>query len=57
LVIVATSDQHLGYENSDKTAFNSFLDQLQADASVTHFVLSIRFSRREREDLVSEPLP
>ncbi|HUK37642.1 MAG TPA: metallophosphoesterase family protein [Methanomicrobiales archaeon] len=39
MVIVVASDQHLGYENSDKASFNAFLDQLQADASVTHLVL------------------
>jgi UDP-2,3-diacylglucosamine pyrophosphatase LpxH len=39
MVIVATSDQHLGYEDSDKTAFNSFLDQVRTDPSITQFVM------------------
>lgn len=39
LVIVVTSDQHLGYENSDKKAFNLFLDQLLTEDGVTDFVL------------------
>ena len=39
MVIVVTSDQHLGYENSDKTAFNNFLDGLQTDLNITDLVL------------------
>jgi UDP-2,3-diacylglucosamine pyrophosphatase LpxH len=39
MVIVVTSDHHLGYESSDKAAFNAFLDQILGDTSVTHFVL------------------
>ena len=39
IVIIATSDQHLGYKNSDKIAFNLFLDYLQDADNVTHFVL------------------
>jgi UDP-2,3-diacylglucosamine pyrophosphatase LpxH len=39
MVIIATSDQHLGYANSDKPAFNAFLDQLQDCENVTDFVL------------------
>ena len=37
--VIAVSDQHLGYENSDKVAFNQFLDQLQEDRELTHLVL------------------
>jgi UDP-2,3-diacylglucosamine pyrophosphatase LpxH len=39
LAILAVSDQHLGYENVDKQAFNRFLDDLQGDSSVTDLVL------------------
>jgi UDP-2,3-diacylglucosamine pyrophosphatase LpxH len=39
LAIIAVSDQHLGYENVDKAAFNRFLDKLQTDSSVTDLVL------------------
>jgi UDP-2,3-diacylglucosamine pyrophosphatase LpxH len=39
MAIVVVSDQHLGYENSDKGAFNGFLDSLQGDSSVTALVL------------------
>jgi UDP-2,3-diacylglucosamine pyrophosphatase LpxH len=40
MVIIATSDQHLGYPNSDKPAFNAFLDKLQnCKENVTDFVL------------------
>jgi UDP-2,3-diacylglucosamine pyrophosphatase LpxH len=39
LAIVAVSDQHLGYDNVDKAAFNRFLDQLQKDSGVTDLVL------------------
>jgi len=39
LAIVAVSDQHLGFENVDKAAFNRFLDQLQNDSTVTDLVL------------------
>src|SRR5215467_1914860 len=39
LAIVVVSDQHLGYQNSDKPAFNAFLDQLSGDSSVTDLVL------------------
>lgn len=34
-----TSDHHLGYANSDKAAFNAFLDQLAQENDVTHLVL------------------
>jgi UDP-2,3-diacylglucosamine pyrophosphatase LpxH len=37
--VVVTSDHHLGYANSDKTAFNAFLDELAQENDVTHFVL------------------
>jgi len=37
--IIAVSDLHLGFEDSDKDAFIRFLDKLQSDASVTDLVL------------------
>ena len=37
--VVVTSDQHLGYANADKTAFNAFLDKLSQEGDVTHLVL------------------
>ncbi|MGA2461459.1 MAG: UDP-2,3-diacylglucosamine diphosphatase [Candidatus Bathyarchaeia archaeon] len=37
--VVVTSDQHLGYANADKTAFNAFLDNLSQESDVTHMVL------------------
>jgi UDP-2,3-diacylglucosamine pyrophosphatase LpxH len=37
--VVVTSDQHLGYANSDKNAFNAFLDHLAQDSEATHLVL------------------
>ena len=37
--VVAVSDQHLGYSNSDKLAFNQFLDVIAKDGEVTHLVL------------------
>ncbi|MGA2626996.1 MAG: UDP-2,3-diacylglucosamine diphosphatase [Candidatus Bathyarchaeia archaeon] len=37
--VVVTSDQHLGYANSDKAAFNAFLDNLSQRSDVTHLVL------------------
>ena len=37
--MIAVSDQHLGYENSDKVAFNQFLDQLREDNELTDLVL------------------
>jgi len=39
MVIVATSDQHLGSDRSDKSSFDGFLDQILADTTITHFVL------------------
>ncbi len=33
------SDQHLGYENSDKKSFNQFLDSLLNEREVTDLVL------------------
>jgi hypothetical protein len=36
--VVVTSDQHLGYANSDKNAFNAFLSHLAQDPEATHFV-------------------
>ena len=38
-VIVAVSDLHLGFEDSDKAAFIRFLEKLQSDPSVTDLVL------------------
>jgi UDP-2,3-diacylglucosamine pyrophosphatase LpxH len=37
--VVVVSDQHLGYANSDKTAFNAFLDNLTQESDLTHMVL------------------
>ena len=37
--VIVASDQHLGSANSDKTAFNAFLDSLRQDDQLTHFVL------------------
>jgi UDP-2,3-diacylglucosamine pyrophosphatase LpxH len=37
--VVVTSDQHLGYANADKTAFNAFLDNVSQRSDVTHLVL------------------
>ncbi|MGD0533897.1 MAG: metallophosphoesterase [Methanoregula sp.] len=40
MVIVATSDVHLGYENAEKAAFDCFLDTVvRDDPTVTHLVL------------------
>lgn len=39
MAIVVVSDQHLGYVNSDKTAFNAFLDSLAGDPTVSDLVL------------------
>ena len=39
MVIVATSDQHLGMDTSDKTSFEKFLDQILLDTTITDFVL------------------
>jgi UDP-2,3-diacylglucosamine pyrophosphatase LpxH len=39
MVIIAASDQHLGYVNSDKAAFNGLLDALATEKSVTDLVL------------------
>jgi UDP-2,3-diacylglucosamine pyrophosphatase LpxH len=39
MVIVATSDQHLGSDTSNKPSFEKFLDQIRADSTVTDFVL------------------
>jgi len=36
--VIVTSDHHLGYVNSDKTAFDAFLDKL-SQSDVTHLVL------------------
>src|SRR5208283_1355860 len=38
--VVVTSDQHLGYANADKTAFNTFLDNLSQRSDVTHLDLN-----------------
>ena len=37
--VIATSDQHLGYEKSDRDAFSKFLDTLATDLAPTDFVL------------------
>ena len=37
--VVVTSDHHLGYANSDKAAFNRFLDDIAQEDDLTHFVL------------------
>jgi len=37
--VIVTSDHHLGYANSDKAAFNAFLDELAQEDDLTHFVL------------------
>jgi len=37
--VVVTSDHHLGSATADKEAFNAFLDVLQNDDKLTHFVL------------------
>ena len=39
MAIVAVSDLHLGFDNSDKPAFMRFLEKLQSDSSVTDLVL------------------
>ena len=37
--VIVTSDQHLGADECDKVAFNAFLDHLNQDDQLTHFVL------------------
>jgi len=37
--VIVTSDQHLGYDKSDRTSFSKFLDNLASDLAPTHFVL------------------
>ena len=37
--VVVTSDQHLGYANSDKSAFHEFLDTLSQESDVTDLIL------------------
>ncbi len=39
MAIIVVSDQHLGYENSEKAAFDAFLGELSGDATVTDLVL------------------
>ena len=39
MAIVAVSDLHLGFDNSDKPAFNRFLEKLLSDPSITDLVL------------------
>jgi UDP-2,3-diacylglucosamine pyrophosphatase LpxH len=39
LTVVVVSDQHLGYQNSDKQSFNSFLEELKGQADVSDLVL------------------
>ena len=48
--VIVTSDHHLGYANSDKTGFNSFLDQLAQENDVTHLVLLGDFVDMWRRD-------
>jgi UDP-2,3-diacylglucosamine pyrophosphatase LpxH len=48
--VIVTSDHHLGYENSDKTAFNAFLDELAQQNDVTHLVLLGDFVDMWRRD-------
>ncbi len=48
--VVVVSDQHLGYANSDKTAFNAFLDNLSQQNDVTHLVLLGDFVDMWRRD-------
>jgi UDP-2,3-diacylglucosamine pyrophosphatase LpxH len=37
--VIVTSDQHLGYDKSDRTSFSKFLDNLASDLAPTDFVL------------------
>ena len=39
MVVFVASDQHIGYANSDKTAFNGFLDSLATEPNITDLVL------------------
>jgi UDP-2,3-diacylglucosamine pyrophosphatase LpxH len=39
LTVIVVSDQHLGYQNSDKQSFNSFLEELKGQADITDLVL------------------
>ncbi len=48
--VVVTSDHHLGYANSDKAAFNAFLDGLAQDNDLTHLVLLGDFVDMWRRD-------
>jgi len=48
--VIVTSDHHLGYANSDKPAFNRFLDELAGQGDVTHLVLLGDFVDMWRRD-------
>ena len=48
--VIVTSDQHLGYANSDKVSFNRFLDELANDKDLTHLVLLGDFVDMWRRD-------
>ena len=48
--VIVTSDQHLGYSNSDKASFNRFLDELAGEKDVTHLVLLGDFVDMWRRD-------
>lgn len=37
--VIVTSDQHLGYDQSDRASFSKFLDTLESELKPTHFVL------------------
>jgi len=55
--VVVTSDQHLGYQNSDKASFKRFLNQLEQDPTVTDFVLLgdvVDMWRRDASGVFSE---
>jgi len=48
--VIATSDHHLGYVNSDKASFNQFLDELADQKDLTHFILLGDFVDMWRRD-------
>jgi len=50
-VIVATSDQHLGYRRAEKKAFLEFLDELALRTDVTDFVILGDFVDMWRRDV------
>mgnify|MGYP001046541471 CR=1 FL=1 len=51
MVIVATSDQHLGYRRADKKAFLEFLDGLALRTDITDFVIVGDFVDMWRRDV------